>query len=245
MTEQQLAAMKQALSVIKNSQDYKMGRASTVEAAEDISTAIEQAEIYEDEKFKPDWMNYQEGFAAGVLEGREQMKQAAAPVQEPIELHVLHSHIAGALFDFMGWLTSREKRLTLSSTDEAGPAVEAITEFAKMRGLSLQDAQVEHWQAILTTPPASTRTATREEKISRPGVYEVQDTETRYKDVIEGVRKVWDEHRVKRAEEAFESAKQREWVGLTNEELIDLTAIYSGAPLYCAIEQRLKEKNHE
>jgi hypothetical protein len=39
----------------------------------------------EDEDFKPDWMNYQEGFAAGVLEGREQIKQAiAAPVQEPV-----------------------------------------------------------------------------------------------------------------------------------------------------------------
>jgi hypothetical protein len=76
-----------------------------------------------------------------------------APVQEP----VAHSVVAGVLFDFMGWLTSREKRLTLSSTDEAGPAVEAITEFAKMRGLHLEDAQVEHWQAILTTPPAAPR----------------------------------------------------------------------------------------
>ena len=71
---------------------------------------------------------------------------------EPIELHVLHSHIAGVLFDFMGWLTSRKERLTLSSADHAGPAVEAITEFAKMRGLHLEDAQVEHWQAILTHP---------------------------------------------------------------------------------------------
>jgi hypothetical protein len=67
---------------------------------------------------------------------------------------VAHSVVAGALFDFMGWLTSRDKRLTLSSTDEATPAVEAITEFAKMRGLRLEDARVEHWQAILTTPPA-------------------------------------------------------------------------------------------
>jgi len=71
---------------------------------------------------------------------------------DPIELHVLHSHFAGLLFDFMGWLTSRKERLTLSSSHEAGPAVEAITEFAKMRGLMLDDAQVQHWQAILTEP---------------------------------------------------------------------------------------------
>ncbi len=71
---------------------------------------------------------------------------------EPIELHVLHSHFAGLLFDFMGWLTSRKERLTLSSADEAGPAVEAITEFGKMRGLMLEDAQVQHWHAILAAP---------------------------------------------------------------------------------------------
>lgn len=59
---------------------------------------------------------------------------------------VEHAVIAGALFDFMGWLTSRKERLVLSSADDASPAVEAITEFAKMRGLSLGDAKVQDWQ---------------------------------------------------------------------------------------------------
>jgi hypothetical protein len=65
----------------------------------------------------------------------------AQPEQEP----VAHSVIAGALFDFMGWLTSRRKRIVLSSADNASPSVEAITEFAKMRGLSLDDAKVQDW----------------------------------------------------------------------------------------------------
>jgi hypothetical protein len=60
--------------------------------------------------------------------------------------------IAGALFDFMGWLTSRKERLVLSSADEAGPAVEAITAFSKMRGLSLDDAQVREWIDALAEP---------------------------------------------------------------------------------------------
>ena len=85
------------------------------------------------------------------------MNQKPVAKYDPIELYVLHSHIAGVLFDFMGWLTSREERLMLSSTDEAGPAVEAITAFAKMRHLRLEDAQVEHWQAILANPPAEPR----------------------------------------------------------------------------------------
>ena len=72
-------------------------------------------------------------------------------VQEP----VVHQIIAGALFDFMGFLTSRNERLMLSSADNASPVVEAITNFAKMRGLSLDDARVEDWQD--TTPPAAQR----------------------------------------------------------------------------------------
>jgi hypothetical protein len=61
---------------------------------------------------------------------------------------VKHAVIAGALFDFMGWLTSRKERIVLSSADNASPAVEAITEFAKMRSLSLDDARVTNWQDI-------------------------------------------------------------------------------------------------
>jgi succinate dehydrogenase flavin-adding protein (antitoxin of CptAB toxin-antitoxin module) len=61
--------------------------------------------------------------------------------------------IAGALFDFMGWLTSRKERIVLSFSDEASPAVNAIRDFAKMRGLSLDDAKVQDWH---TTPPQRT-----------------------------------------------------------------------------------------
>ena len=79
---------------------------------------------------------------------REALKQAQ-PEQEP----VAHAVIAGVLFDFMGWLTSRKDRLVLSASDEASPAVNAIQEFANMRGLSLDDAKVEDWQDMTTAPP--------------------------------------------------------------------------------------------
>ena len=46
-------------------------------------------------------------------------------------------------------------------------------------------------------------------------------------------------------DDAQEYARQRQWVGLTDEELKDLMAIYSGVVLCRAIEQRLKEKNHD
>ena len=63
---------------------------------------------------------------------------------------VAHRVVAGVLFDFMGWLTSRRERLVLSSTDDAAPAADAIKDFAEMRGLSLNDAKVQDWNA---TPP--------------------------------------------------------------------------------------------
>jgi hypothetical protein len=56
----------------------------------------------------------------------------------------------------MGWLTTRKERLALSSTDNASPAVDAIKDFAKMRGLSLDDARVQDWKDY-TTPPAPQR----------------------------------------------------------------------------------------
>ena len=75
---------------------------------------------------------------------KAQPEQQAEPVSQAV--------IAGALFDFMGWLTTRDERLVLSGADEAGPAVEAITAFSKMRGLSLDDAKVQDWQNYTTSP---------------------------------------------------------------------------------------------
>lgn len=77
--------------------------------------------------------------------------QVPAPVDEEI--------IAGVLFDFMGWLTSREKRIVLSSADFASPAVEAIREFAQMRGLDISKAAVRDWQAraALQSPAPQTK----------------------------------------------------------------------------------------
>ena len=62
---------------------------------------------------------------------------------------VAHDVIAGALFDFMAWLTSRPKRIMLSSVDDASPAVDAIKDFSELRGLSLDNARVQAWQDVL------------------------------------------------------------------------------------------------
>lgn len=75
--------------------------------------------------------------------------EATIAQQEPVS----HSIVAGALFDFMGWLTSRNECLVLSSTDDAAPAADAIKDFAHMRNLSIDDAKVREWQEHLASPP--------------------------------------------------------------------------------------------
>jgi len=57
--------------------------------------------------------------------------------------------IAGALFDFLGFLTTSERQWTFSSYDEASPAVEALEEWAKKRNLSLDEADVSGWSAAI------------------------------------------------------------------------------------------------
>jgi hypothetical protein len=68
---------------------------------------------------------------------------------------VAHAIIAGALFDFMGYLTSRTERIVLSASDDAAPAVDAIRDFAKKRNLSLDDALVREWIDALPIPPTA------------------------------------------------------------------------------------------
>jgi hypothetical protein len=83
--------------------------------------------------------------------------------------------------------------------------------------------------AIEQAETPATRPATREEKIVNPGVYEI----------------------VQRAEEVFKSAKKRQWVGLTDEEIEDVWAScepdwddkVNVLTLARAIEAKLREKN--
>ena len=56
--------------------------------------------------------------------------------------------VAGAIFDFMGWLTTRQEKLVLSSADDAAPAAEAVKGFLTMRGVA-QDCEpmIHDWPA--------------------------------------------------------------------------------------------------
>lgn len=55
---------------------------------------------------------------------------------------LVHPEIAGALFDFLGYLTSGDDPII---PGHVVPAVEALRTFAFIHNLSLDDADVLHW----------------------------------------------------------------------------------------------------
>lgn len=72
---------------------------------------------------------------------------APAPAQEVglTDAAGLSMLIAGALFDFGGYLTTHPDVIDVGSTALAGPVADRIKVFAAMRGLSLDDAAVMSW----------------------------------------------------------------------------------------------------
>jgi hypothetical protein len=56
--------------------------------------------------------------------------------------------VAGALYDFLGYLTSRRTRVTMSDRDTAGPAVDALIDWSKTRRINLVEARVKDWDSF-------------------------------------------------------------------------------------------------
>ena len=61
----------------------------------------------------------------------------------------VHAMIAGALYDFAASLTTREEPLTLGKNHDAAVAAQAVNEFAILRQLNQDEANVNHWSEAL------------------------------------------------------------------------------------------------
>ena len=70
----------------------------------------------------------------------------------------LHLLISGAIYDFAGFLTTREKTIQVGARVGADIVVDLLKEWAALRGLKLDDAAVLSWQEWLSPtqpePPA-------------------------------------------------------------------------------------------
>ena len=60
--------------------------------------------------------------------------------------------VAGALYDFLGYLTTRRTRITMSDRDDAGAAVDALVDWSKTRNINLTEARVRDWNRYTSQP---------------------------------------------------------------------------------------------
>jgi hypothetical protein len=73
---------------------------------------------------------------------------------DAIEEPVADDIVAGALYDFLGYLTTRSARVAMSARDEAGPAVDALIAWSKTRRINLVEARVKDWNLFTAAPVA-------------------------------------------------------------------------------------------
>jgi len=64
--------------------------------------------------------------------------------------------VAGALYSFVAFLTTRSPAISIGETEECGPVVDLIPAFAEQSGLSLDNPAVQSWHLCIgrdVTPP--------------------------------------------------------------------------------------------
>ena len=80
-----------------------------------------------------------------------QQAEAQQPTeQDEQEANGLPPIVAGAIFDFAGFMTTRSEVIEVGSTAEAGPVADLVKEWAESRDLDLADAAVLSWQLHIT-----------------------------------------------------------------------------------------------
>lgn len=59
---------------------------------------------------------------------------------------------AGLLYDFAGYLTTREQSFVSGASEDPSPVLNHLEAFAKMRGLSLNDPDIVDWHTRFYGP---------------------------------------------------------------------------------------------
>lgn len=83
----------------------------------------------------------------------------------------LHAIISGAIFDFAGFLTTREKVIEIGSSANAAPVADLVSEWLEKRGVSMDDAMVQTWSESLypkATPNSVEQIRTAFEEVCLP-----------------------------------------------------------------------------
>lgn len=62
----------------------------------------------------------------------------------------IHRIVAGAIYDFAGFLTVQKEELKLGSMHDCVPLVDALTRWAEIRNLYVLDADLQNWNQWLS-----------------------------------------------------------------------------------------------
>lgn len=105
------------------------------------------------------WTAFTAAVASNGVGIAAQQPATTEPVADGLPLIV-----AGAIFDFAGFLTTRAEVIEVGSTANAGPVADLVKEWAELRGLNLADAAVLSWQLHITRAslPVAQQPATTE-----------------------------------------------------------------------------------
>jgi hypothetical protein len=96
---------------------------------------------------------------AAPEEKREAFRSALEAALKPGE-----PVITGAIYDFAGFLTTRDAVIKVGSAANAAPVAELVKEWCQLRGLDYGDAFVQDWQNRLSTPAQTPPRLTDDEK---------------------------------------------------------------------------------
>ena len=94
-------------------------------------------------------------------------EQMQAYALAAIEAQGVPDLIAGALYDFLGHLTSMEKPIAFGATEWATPAIDALVSFAEKRRLTLCNPTIEDWtESLAAALPAPQPQPVQQEPIA-------------------------------------------------------------------------------
>ena len=126
---------------------------------------MQDAEIISDSQCKILWKFFQNTQELSSLESSdlpantllEQIRvnadatETAIQTCQPDKQERINDIVVGALYDFVGFLTTRKERLIMSSFDDVAPAAEGIKEYFERRNITTEDPHWS-WYRMCKTP---------------------------------------------------------------------------------------------
>ena len=81
---------------------------------------------------------------------RDEWRPASEPPEDAMfSRGAVAAIVAGAIYDFAGFMTTRPVSVSIGASDACGPVVDLITSFAEKRGLDLEEAAVQSWNLCI------------------------------------------------------------------------------------------------